>query len=68
MSHKDAPPETPTQTACREWWSAREPHVTRNWSRTKWGTLHSEASQALHEAWLAATESTIRDYATKEST
>lgn len=54
MTHRDAPPESESQRQCREWWTAREPHVTRNWSRTKWGTFHPEATEALHQAWLAA--------------
>ena len=54
MTHKDAPPETATQRACREWWTAREPHVKRAWSRTRVGSYHAESSQALHAAWEAA--------------
>jgi hypothetical protein len=57
MSHKDAPPETPTQVACREWWQAKQPHVKRAWGRAKDGTFFAEESRLLHESWKAAMES-----------
>ena len=54
MTHKDAPPETPSQTACREWWTTREPHRVRAWGRDKHGNFLAEESKLLHEAWEAA--------------
>lgn len=54
MTHKDAPPETPTQTACREWWTKRQPHVTRAWGRDKHGAFLAEEARLLHEAWCAS--------------
>lgn len=54
MSHKDAPPETPTQTACREFWTRVQPHVVRAWGRGANGAFLAEESRLLHEAWEAA--------------
>lgn len=54
MTHKDAPPETPDQTACRLWWTNAQPHVTRAWGRAKDGSFFAEESKLLHQAWLAA--------------
>ncbi|HEY4530113.1 MAG TPA: hypothetical protein VIG97_07270 [Luteimonas sp.] len=54
MSHKDAPPETPSQVACREFWQAAQPHVIRAWGRAKDGNHLSEQSRLLHKAWEAA--------------
>jgi hypothetical protein len=54
MTHKDAPPETPTQIACREWWQKAQPHVTRAWGRAKDGSYLAEESKLLHAAWVAA--------------
>lgn len=54
MSHKDAPPETPSQTACREWWTKAQPHVTRAWGRAQDGSFLAEHSRLLHKAWEAA--------------
>jgi hypothetical protein len=54
VSHKDAPPETPTQTACREWWQAAQPHITRAWGRARDGRFFAIESYLLHESWLAA--------------
>lgn len=51
MSHKDAPPETPSQIACREWWTNAQPHVTRAWGRAKNGAFLAEESRLLHAAW-----------------
>ncbi len=53
MSHKDAPPETPTQTACREFWQAAQPHVKRAWGQAKDGSFLAEESRLLHRAWEA---------------
>lgn len=60
MTHKDAPPETESQRQCREWWTKREPHVTRAWSRTASGSYHAEMSESLHQAWLAAQAERIK--------
>ncbi|WP_369913948.1 hypothetical protein AB8810_13040 [Xanthomonas sp. NCPPB 3005] len=54
MSHKDASPETESQTACREWWERMQPHVKRAWGRAKDGRFFAEESHLLHQAWLAA--------------
>lgn len=54
MTHKEAPPETPSQTACREWWAKREPHRVRAWGRDKHGNFLAEESRLLHEAWVAS--------------
>lgn len=54
MSHKDAPPETPSQTACREFWQRSQPAVTRAWGRAKDGSFLAEESRLLHKAWEAA--------------
>jgi len=54
MTHKDAPPETPAQTACREWWTKAQPHVTRAWGRSKTGAFLAEESFLLHMAWVEA--------------
>lgn len=60
MSHKDAPPETQSQRECREWWTAREPHVTRAWGRAKDGSFLAESSRSLHAAWETAAADTER--------
>jgi hypothetical protein len=54
MSHKDAPPETSTQTECRAWWVKAQPHITRAWGRDKEGVFFAEESRMLHLSWLAA--------------
>lgn len=54
MSHKDAPPETPSQIACRQWWTNAQPHVTRAWGRAKDGNFLAEESRLLHKSWEAA--------------
>ncbi|HZX80289.1 MAG TPA: hypothetical protein VFE72_04960 [Lysobacter sp.] len=58
MSHKDAPPETPSQIACREFWQAAQPHVIRAWGRAADGNYLSEQSRLLHKAWEAAQQQT----------
>lgn len=64
MTHKDAPPETPSQISCREWWTNHEPHVARAWGRNKHGVFLAVESKALHEAWVAAsnTRPGVTDY------
>jgi len=54
MSHKDAPPETESQVACREFWQREQPHVKRAWGRAKDGSYLAEESRLLHKAWEAA--------------
>lgn len=54
MTHKEAPPETSTQTACREFWQKAQPHITRAWGRAKSGAFLAEESSLLHESWQAA--------------
>ena len=51
MSHRDAPPETPSQIACREWWTNAQPHIKRAWGRAKDGSFLAEESKLLHAAW-----------------
>lgn len=51
MTHKDAPPETASQVACREFWQKAQPHVTRAWGRAKDGSYLAENSRLLHKAW-----------------
>lgn len=54
MTHKDAPPETASQVACREFWQKAQPHITRAWGRAKDGTYLAESSRLLHKAWEEA--------------
>ena len=54
MSHKDAPPETPEQVACREFWQRVQPHVTRAWGRAADGNYLAESTRLLHQAWVEA--------------
>jgi hypothetical protein len=56
VSHKDAGPETPTQTAVREWWTARlSPRgATVGWGRDKHGKFLTEFSRDAEAAWIAA--------------
>lgn len=54
MTHKDAPPETPSQIACREWWTKAQPHITRAWARDRHGNYFAEESRLLHKAWSEA--------------
>ncbi len=54
MTHKDAAPETASQTACREYWERAQPHVKRAWGRAKDGSFLAEDSKLLHMAWEAA--------------
>lgn len=58
MSHKDSPPETPSQTSCREWWQRAQPHVSRAWGQAKNGAFLAEETRLLHEAWCAAAHPT----------
>lgn len=60
MSHKDAPPETPEQTACREWWEKAQPHVTRAWGRAKDGEFFAEESRLLHQFFMYARDQSLR--------
>lgn len=59
MSHKDAPPESFTQLACRAWWEAAQPHVTRAWGQGANGVYLAEESRLLHAAWVAASNSVL---------
>lgn len=54
MSHKDAPPETLTQVACREFWQKAQPHITRAWGQAKDGNYLAEETRLLHKSWEAA--------------
>lgn len=54
MTHKDAPPETASQAACRTWWETNQPHVKRAWGRAKDGSFFAEESRLLHSAWIAS--------------
>jgi hypothetical protein len=54
MSHKDAPQETLSQVACREWWQRAQPHVSRAWGQAKSGAFLAEETRLLHESWCAA--------------
>lgn len=56
MSSKDAPPETESQIACRQWWQQAQPHIKRAWGRDKTGAFLAEESRMLHKAWLAASD------------
>lgn len=59
MSHKDAPPETPEQTACREWWTLAQPHVKRAWGRDKSGEFFAEESRLLHKFFIHAQKQSL---------
>lgn len=54
MSHKDAPPATASQVACREFWQREQPHIKRAWGRAKDGSYLAEEARLLHKSWEAA--------------
>lgn len=56
MSHKDAPPETAEQAACREWWQRAQPHIKRAWGRGKNGDFLAEESLLLRRFFGYAQE------------
>lgn len=47
-------PESPSQTRCREWWTAAQPYIHRCWARDRNGIFFAEESRLLHDAWLHA--------------
>lgn len=63
MSHKDAPPETPDQITCREWWAQAQPHVKRAWGRDENGEFLAEESRLLHKFFIAVREQSLRSNA-----
>lgn len=56
MSHKDAPPETESQKACREWWEKARPTVKRAWGRAQDGSFLAEETRLIHQSWEAASQ------------
>jgi len=56
MSHKDAPPETESQKACREWWEKARPTVKRAWGRAQDGSFLAEETRLIHKSWEAASQ------------
>ena len=54
MTHKDAPPESPSQIACRIWWQNNQPQVTRSWARDRYGEFMADECRLLHLAWVYA--------------
>lgn len=56
MSHKDVPPETASQKACREWWEKAQPTVKRAWGRAQDGSYLAEETRLIHKAWEAASQ------------
>jgi hypothetical protein len=63
MSHKDAPPETETQRAVREFYTDRlaSRGITAGWGRGKDGQFLSEYARDAHAAWIAAQEDRSND-------
>lgn len=59
----ELPPETPTQIAVRQWWTARlAPRgQTAGWGRTKDGRYLTEHARDLEAAWVAAQQDGIAD-------
>ncbi len=56
MSHKGAGPETATQTAVREFWTAwlAPRGVTVGWGRDRRGHFFAEFARDAEAAWIAA--------------
>jgi hypothetical protein len=59
VSHKDAPPETDVQRACREWWTARLGQGAVGWGRDKAGRFLAEFARNAEAAWRAAQEQAL---------
>lgn len=51
MSHKDAPPETAEQAACRAWWQARLGSTSVGWGRAKGGNFLAAFAADAQAAW-----------------
>lgn len=49
-----APPETPTQIACRQWWQQRLGTTSVGWGRDKRGGYLTEFARNAQAAWEAA--------------
>lgn len=59
MSHKNAGPETATQTEVREFWTAllAPRGITIGWGRDKQGRFLAQAARDAEAAWAAAVSS-----------
>lgn len=61
MIHEGAPPETPDQITCREWWAKAQPHVKRAWGRDENGGFLAEDTRLLYKFFLFAKQLGVID-------
>lgn len=68
MTHKEAPPETDVQAACRTWWTTRMGATAVGWGREKAGGFLAAFARDAQAAWQAAREQATTEARSEHAT